>query len=91
MREEEHIAGYLLRVDEIVNTIRGLEENLDDKLIVQTALRSLPLRYDAKVSTIEDRKHLNKLTMDELHGIIIAYKMKIGQEKPSITEATFNA
>jgi hypothetical protein len=39
------------------------------------------MRYDAKVSTLEDRKDLDKLIMDELHEILIAYGMTNGQEK----------
>jgi hypothetical protein len=45
--------------------------------------QSLPMRYDAKVSTLEDQENLDKLTMDELHGILIAYEMRIGQENSS--------
>jgi hypothetical protein len=56
-------------VDEIVNTIRGLGEKVEEPMIVQNVLRSLPLIFDAKVSTIEEMKDLDSLTMDELHGI----------------------
>ena len=76
MKEEENIAEYLIRVDEIVNTIRGLGEELDDKIVVQKVLISLPMRYDPKVSTLEDRDNIDKLTMDELHGIITTYEMR---------------
>jgi hypothetical protein len=68
-------------VDEIINSIRDLGEELKDKIIVQKVLRSLPMRYDSKVSTLEDRKYLDKLTMDELHGILTAYEMRTMQEK----------
>ena len=77
MREEENIAGCLIRVDEIVNIVEGLGEEVDDKVIVQNVFTSLTMRYDAIVSSIKDREHLDKLTMDELHGILIAYAMKI--------------
>ena len=77
MREEENIAGCLIRVDEIVNIVEGLGEEVDDKVIVQNVFRSLTMRYDAIVSSIKDREHLDKLTMDDLHGILIAYAMKI--------------
>ena len=89
MKEEENIAKYLLRVDEIVNTIKGLGEELDDKTTVQKVLRLLPMRYDPKLSTLEDRKNIDKLTMDELHGIITSYEMRTGQEKPSKGEIAF--
>ena len=91
MREEENIAGCLIRVDEIVNIVEGLGEEVDDKVIVQNVFRSLTLRHDAIVSSIKDREHLDKLTMDELHGILIAYAMRIRHQKPSKREATFKA
>jgi hypothetical protein len=50
MKDEENVASYLLCVDEIVNTIRGLGEMVEESMIVQKLLRSLPLRFDAKVS-----------------------------------------
>ena len=47
---------------------------------------SLPLRYDAKVFSIEEYR-------DELHGILIAYEMRtiIESEQPSIREESFKA
>jgi uncharacterized lipoprotein YehR (DUF1307 family) len=49
MKDEENVASYLLHVDEIVNTIRGLGETVEESMIVQKVLRSLPLIFDAKV------------------------------------------
>jgi hypothetical protein len=34
MNEKEDIAMYLLRVDEVVNSIRGLAKELDELLVV---------------------------------------------------------
>ena len=82
MKEEENIAEYFQRVDEIVNSIRALGEELKDKIIFQKVLRSLPMRYDAKVSTLKVQEDLDKLTIDELHGILIAYEMRTWQEIP---------
>jgi len=76
MDEKEDIAAYLLRVDEAFNAIKGLGEYLNEYLVVQKLLRSLPLRYDAKVSTIEETRDLTKMTMGELHGSLIAYEMR---------------
>ena len=91
MKEEENIDEDLLRVDETVNTIRGLGEELNDSTIVQKVPISLPMRYEAKVSTLEDRENLDKLTMDEVHGILVAYEIRIGQGRPLKSESTFKA
>ena len=89
MKEDEDIATYFLQVDEIVNTMRGLGEKVENIVLVQKILRSLPVRFDSKVSSIEERQDLEKLSMDELHGILTTYEMRIEQEKTSRKEATF--
>jgi hypothetical protein len=91
MKDEENVAAYFLRVGEIVNTIRGLGEKVEEPIIVQNVLRYPPLRFDVKVSSIEVMKDLEKLTMDELHGILTTYEMTIEKEKSKQKEATLKA
>jgi hypothetical protein len=92
MDEKEDIATYFLRVDEVFNAIRVLGEEFKEYLVVQKVLRSLPLRYDAKVSTIEETRNLTKITMDELHGILTAYGMRIDTKNGQPNkEASFKA
>ena len=64
MKEEDNIVEYFHRVDEVINSIRAAGEEITDKPIVKNIPRSLPMRYDAKISTIEDRLELDKLTVD---------------------------
>ena len=56
-------------------------------------LRSLPLRYDAKVSAIEESRDLTKMIMDELHGTLTSYEMRTYIEDGQSTriETTFKA
>lgn len=77
MKEDEDIAAYFLQVDEVTNIMRGLEEKIVVAVIVQMKLRSLPIRFDSKISTSEERQDLAMLSMDELHGILTAYGMWI--------------
>ena len=49
------------------------------------------MRYDAKISTIEDRFDLDTLTVDQLHGIVTPYKMRTGNGKSTKDETTFKA
>ena len=62
-------------------------------MIVQKVLRSLPLKYNAKVSSIEESRDLIKLIMDELHGILTTYEMRADtkNEQPTTRETTFKA
>jgi hypothetical protein len=82
MKEDEDIATYFLRVDEIVNSIKGLGEEIKESMVVQKVLRSLPMRFDPKISSLEEREDLDTLSMDELHGIFTAYEMRTEQDNP---------
>jgi hypothetical protein len=64
MEEEENIETYFLRVDGIVNIIRGLGEKIEELVIVQKILRSLPMRFDSKILAIEERLDLDTMTVD---------------------------
>jgi hypothetical protein len=61
---------------EIVNAIIGLGEEIKQSIIFQKVLRSLPMRFHPKISALEERLDLNSISMDELHGIFIAYEMR---------------
>jgi ubiquinone biosynthesis protein Coq4 len=76
MKEDEDIIAYFLRVDETVNAIIGLGEEIEESVIVQKVLGSLPMRFNPKISTLEERPYLNSISMDELHGIFTAYEMR---------------
>ncbi|XP_059066273.1 uncharacterized protein LOC131857603 [Cryptomeria japonica] len=88
MKEDEDIAAYFLRVDEIVNAITALGEEVKDTLVVQKLLRTLTMKFDPKVSAIEEMKDLKTLTKDELFGILTAYEMRT-EDKPSQKEVAF--
>jgi hypothetical protein len=91
MKEDEKIAAYFLRVDEIVNAILGLGEEIKESVIVQKVLRSLPMRFDPKISAIEEREDIKSISMDKLHGIFTTYEMRTEQKNPYIKEAVFKA
>jgi hypothetical protein len=73
----------------VVKSIKAVGEEIIDKPIVQKILRSLPMRYDANISTIEYRSDLNTLTVDKLHGIFTAYEMRTGNDKSKKYETNF--
>jgi hypothetical protein len=91
MNEDENIASYFLRVDEVVNNIKGLGDEVNEQVIVKKVLRSLPMRFDSNISTLEEREDLATLTMDELHGTLTTYEMRTEQDNLVTKEATFKA
>ena len=76
MKDEENIAAYFLQVDEIANIIKGLGEKVEEPVIVQKILRSLPMRFYSKILAIEERSDLDTIIVDELHGILTTYEMR---------------
>ena len=62
----------------MVNSLKGLDEKVEEGTIVQKVLTSLPDRFDSKISAIEEAKDLDTLKMDELHGILTTYEMRKG-------------
>ena len=69
--------------------MRGLGQYVSNDEIVDKLLRTLPVVYNPKVSTLEYWDDINKLTLDELYQIIIAYELRIGRENHSKEEITF--
>ena len=53
MNEDEIVSKYFLRIEETMNSMKGLGEKIDEGSLVQKILRSLPEIFNPKVSAIE--------------------------------------
>jgi hypothetical protein len=91
MKKDGEITTYFLRVEEIVNTSRELGEEFDESMVIQKVLRSLPMRFDSKISALEERTYLDSLSMDDIHGIFTSYEMRIEKENPIMKEEKFKS
>jgi hypothetical protein len=89
MNEDETISKYFLRVEELVNAMKGLGEKFDDSLLVQKILRSMSDKFNPKVSAIEELNDLKTLSIDQLLGTLTAYEMRISKDKSITREASF--
>ena len=49
------------------------------------------MKYDSKVSPLEERDDLKLMTIDELHGIFTAYEMITGKNGSLNKESTFKS
>ena len=54
MDNEESIANFFLRLDDIVNRMRNLGETITESTLVEKILRSLTAKFESKVSTLEE-------------------------------------
>ena len=89
MNEDEDTTTYILRVDQLVNTIKFLGEEVEVAIVVLKVLRNLPKRFNSKISALEERTYLKTMTIDQLHGTLVAYEMRIEDEDTSTKEAAF--
>jgi hypothetical protein len=53
-----------------------LGEEIEESVIAQKLLISLPMIVNPKISALEERSDLNSISMDKLHGIFTTYEMK---------------
>jgi hypothetical protein len=91
MKEDETIGKYFLRIEEMVNAMKALGETIGEPSLVQKILRSLPDRFNSKVSAIEELNDIKTLQFDQLLGTLTAYEMRIIKYKPTSREASFKA
>jgi hypothetical protein len=89
MNEDETTNKYFLRVEELVNAMKGLGEKIEDAFLVQKILRSLPNIFNPKVFAIEELNDLKILSIDQLLGTLAAYEMRISKDKSTTREAYF--
>eukprot|EP00253_Pinus_taeda_P034925 PITA_34925 len=58
MYNDESVANYFLRVDEIVNCMKNSGEEIKEAIVVEKVLRSLSPKFESKVSAIEEKENL---------------------------------
>ena len=74
MKESDNIDSFFTHVIGMVTQIRSHGDTLEQRKIVEKLLRSLPLRFDVIVTTIEETKNLSKFTLDELHASLMTHE-----------------
>jgi hypothetical protein len=89
--EDETIRKYFLRVEDLVNAMKGLGQNIEESFLVQKTLRSLFDKFNPKVSAIEELNDLKTLSIDDIQGTLTAYEMRISKDKSITREASFKA
>ena len=90
MHNEESIASFFLRLDDIVNRMRNMGETITDTTLLEKVLRSLTPKFMSKVFAIEEKQDLQTLTIVQLHGIMTACEMRKGGPS-EVKEAVFRA
>ncbi|VVA40434.1 PREDICTED: UBN2 domain-containing, partial [Prunus dulcis] len=76
MDENETFSEFYAKLCVIVNACSSLGEKIPEDRVVKKILRSLPQRFQPKITAIEEIRDLNTLKVQELIGSIQTYEMK---------------
>ena len=66
---------FYAKLKVIVNSAFNLEETIPKPKIVRKVLRSLPERFHAKITTIEESKDIDKISLTELVSNLQTYEL----------------
>lgn len=91
MKESETIREYSNKLLGIVNRIRLLGKDFSDERIVEKILVSIPERYEAKISSLEETKDLSKITLAELVNAMNAQEQRRAMREEGTMEGAFQA
>jgi hypothetical protein len=89
MNEDETVSKYFLRVEYLVNSMKGLGDKIEDAFLVQKILRSLLDRFNPKFYAIEEFNDLKTPSIDQLLGTVTPYEMRLSKDKSVTREASF--
>ena len=75
MEEDELFDEFYAKLKDIVNSAFNLGETILEPKIVRKVLRSVPERFYAKITTIEELKDIDKIPLTELVGNLQTYEL----------------
>ena len=79
MEEDESFDEFYAKLKDIVNSTFNFEEIIPEPKIVRKVLKSLPERFHAKITTIEELKDIDKIPLTELVGNLQTYMLGLSR------------
>ena len=79
MEEDESFDEFYAKHKDIVNLAFNLGETILEPKIVRKVLRSLPERFHAKITAIEESKDIDKIPLIELVGNLQTYELGLSR------------
>ena len=70
---------FYAKLKDIVNSAFNLGETIPEPQIVRKVLRSLPERFHAKITAIEESKDIDKIPLTELVGNLQTYELGLSR------------
>ena len=75
MEEDESFDEFYAKLKDTVNSTFNLGETIPEPKIIRKVLRSLPERFHAKITAIEESKDIDKVHLIELVGNLQTYEL----------------
>jgi len=91
MKEDETIRDYYMNVLDIANSFDSLGEKLSNEKLIRKILRSLPKRFDMKVTTIEEAQDTTSMKVEELIESLQNFKIMINSRKEKYMNIALSA
>ncbi|GKB44340.1 hypothetical protein Tco_0889282 [Tanacetum coccineum] len=82
--EEESIDNAFARFNNIITSLKALDEGFSSKNYVRKFLRALHPKWRAKVTAIEESKDLTSLSLNELIGNLKVYEVIIKKDSEMV-------
>lgn len=79
MDEKESICDFHIRLCDISNTSFSLGKKMSEEKLARKILKSLPKRFDMKVTVIEEAQYLSSIKVDELISSLQTFEMSINE------------
>ena len=79
MEEDESFDEFYAKLKDIVNSAFNLEETILEPKIVRKVVKSLPERFHAKITAIEESKYIYKIPLTELVGNLQTYELGLSR------------
>jgi len=77
MKEDETIQDYYMNVVDMANSFDSLGEKLSNEKLVRKILRSLPKKFDMKVTAVEEAQDITSMQVDELIGSLQNFELVV--------------
>ncbi|KAH7532512.1 hypothetical protein FEM48_Zijuj04G0028100 [Ziziphus jujuba var. spinosa] len=80
MKSGELVSEYFSRTMAIANKMRIHGEKLEDVTIVEKILRSMTVKFNFVVCSIEESKDIDTLSIDELQSSLLVHEQKLSKQ-----------
>ena len=96
MEEDESFDEFYAKLKDIVNSAFNFGKTIPEPKIVRKVLRSLPERFHAKITVIEESKDIDKIPLTVLVDNLQTYELglsrigKSGKGKSNDTDESFD-